>query len=72
MEQLTKQLTIRKNGAQETELINKKKLKELLTADEIARVGNGAIVFVTKGGEKLGLNDKVEDTIIPLSPLQGG
>jgi len=58
---------------QQIEVIEKKRLKQLLSEEEIEMARNGKIVFMTSTGIKLGLEDDVDaGTIIQLSPLQGG
>lgn len=58
---------------QQIEVIQKKRLKELLTKEEVEMVNNGKITFLTSSGERLNLEDDVDEgPIFPLSPLQGG
>lgn len=58
---------------QQIEVIEKKRLRQLLSDEEVEMVRNGKIALMNSIGKKLGLDDDVDmGTIIQLSPLQGG
>ena len=57
---------------QELIVEDKKKLRELLTATQIAEFETGKLVATNVLGTKLRLDDEVKGIITVLTPLQGG
>ena len=51
--------------------VEKQTLKSLLTQEQVADFQCGKII-ATCGGVKLSLEDEVKETILILTPLQGG
>ena len=49
----------------------KQTLKSLLTQDQVSDFQCGKII-ATSGGIKLGLEDEIRETVLILTPLQGG
>lgn len=56
---------------QKIEVKEKQALKGLLTQEQVVDLQCGNII-ATCGGVKLSLEDEVKDTVLILSPLQGG
>jgi sulfur carrier protein ThiS len=56
---------------QKIDVKEKQTLKNLLTQEQVADLQCGKIV-ATCGGTKLNLEDEIKETILILTPLQGG